>query len=284
MTKKPLEITLVGLNELTRMDRWELERRSRALAQPVYLGEKVALCRFMGRYKMFVSTRDIGFGAHLILDGFWESWLTTFMAQRVKPGMHVVDAGANHGYYTTLFADIVGAEGRVAAIEPNPSIAQLLRQTIAVNGFASRVTVFEKALTDEDDIKLTFHAVADEPKNARIVDSSWDSSPHTSTIYGARLDTLLAEWPRIDFMKIDVEGAEEGMIHGSSHLIERDRPSLVLEFNMLRCRDPKQLLDYLESLYGKPSVIDFDAKAKSITTEALMDPSRTEDWLLYYSA
>lgn len=283
MTQKPLEMTLVGLNELTRMDRWELERRSRALAQQVYLGDKVALCRFLGRYKMFVSTCDIGFGAHLLMDGLWESWLTTFMAQRIKPGMNVVDAGANHGYYTTLFADIVGAKGRVAAIEPNPSIAQLLRQTIAVNGFASRVSIFEKALTDADDLKLTFHAAADEPKNARIVDSAWEDAPNTSTIYGARLDTLLAEWPRIDFMKIDVEGAEEAMIRGSSHIIERDLPSLVLEFNMLRCQEPGQLLKYLEKLYGRPSVIDFEAQTKPITTEVLMDPSLTEDWLLYYS-
>lgn len=275
-------MALVGLNELTRLNRWELERRSRALAAATYLGDKIAVCRILGRYKMFISTADVGFGPHLLLDGLWESWLTVFMAGQVKPGMNVVDAGANHGYYTLLFADLVGEQGRVAAFEPNPPIARLLNQTIAVNGFSARTTVFEKALVDQDGVELIFHAVDDEPKNARIVDPSYASSDYTLVIQGARLDTLLAEWPRVDFMKVDVEGAEEAMIRGATSILERDRPALVLEFSALRCQEPEKLLQYLAGIYGAPSVINFDSKLVPASTEALLDLSNREDWLLYY--
>ncbi|HEY1073978.1 FkbM family methyltransferase [Brevundimonas sp.] len=275
-------MTLLGLNELTRLDRWELERRCRALANALYLGDKIAVCRTLGRYKMFVSTADVGFGPHLLLDGLWESWLTVFMARQVKPGMNVVDAGANHGYYTLLFADLVGAQGKVAAFEPNPPIARLLRQSVAVNGFGARTTVFEKALVADDDVELVFHAVADEPKNARIVDPVYASNQSTLVIQGARLDTLLADWSRVDFMKVDVEGAEEAMIRGATSILERDRPALVLEFSALRCQEPAKLLQYLAGLYGAPSVIGFDSKLAPVSNEALLDLSNHEDWLLFY--
>ena len=275
-------MTLLGLNELTRLDRWELERRSRALANALYLGDKIAVCRTLGRYKMFVSTADVGFGPHLLLDGLWESWLTVFMARQVKPGMNVVDAGANHGYYTLLFADLVGGQGKVAAFEPNPPIARLLRQSVAVNGFGARTTVFEKALVANDDVELVFHAMDDEPKNARIVDPAYASDRSTLVIQGARLDTLLADWPRVDFMKVDVEGAEEAMIRGATSILERDRPALVLEFSALRCQEPAKLLQYLAGIYGAPSVIGFDSKLAPVSNEALLDLSNHEDWLLFY--
>ncbi|MNI90505.1 hypothetical protein D3C73_1480330 [compost metagenome] len=101
-------------------------------------------------------------------------------------------------------------------------------------------------------------------------------------VQGARLDTLLADWPRVDFMKVDVEGAEEAMIHGAASVLERDRPAMVLEFSPLRCHDPEKLLQYLAELYGAPSVVGFDSKLAPVSTEALLDLSNHEDWLLFY--
>ena len=281
---QPAELNLIGLNELLRMDRWALERRSRALVQTAFLGNQLTLCRVMGRYKLFVPTTDIGFGAHVIMDGVWEPWLTVFMASRIKAGMHVVDAGANHGYYTVLFADLVGPNGRVAAIEPNPPTARLLRQTITVNGFDSRVDVIEKALTAVDGETLVFYAPGQEPKNARIVNADYAGQPETGTVEGAKLDTIVAAWPRIDFMKVDVEGAEEAALSGGWGVLERDRPELLLEFNSLRCTDPAGLLDRLEALYGPARVLGFDSGLQAISRETLLSPDNNEDWLLYFKA
>ena len=280
---QPAELNLIGLNELLRMDRWTLERRSRALVQTAFLGNQLTLCRVLGRYKLYVPTTDIGFGAHVIMDGVWEPWLTVFMASRIKPGMAVVDAGANHGYYTVLFADLVGPEGRVAAFEPNPPTLDLLRKTIIVNGFDSRVTVFDKALTAADNEQLAFLSPSAEPKNARVVHADYSGRPDMVTVTGAKLDTLLADWERIDFMKIDVEGAEEAMLAGAWATISRDRPELLLEFNSLRCADPAGLLDRLEALYGcEPEVIGYDSQLTSVSRDALLSPHDVEDALLYF--
>jgi FkbM family methyltransferase len=280
----PAELNLIGLNELQRMDRWVLERRSRALVQTAFLGNQLTLCRVLGRYKLFVPTTDIGFGAHVIMDGVWESWLTVFMVSRIKPGMHVVDAGANHGYYTVLFADLVGANGRVAAFEPNPKTVELLNRTIVVNGFDSRATVFDRALTAADDETLLFFAPVGEPKNARILEPEHAGHPETVTVTGAKLDTLLADWPRVDFMKVDVEGAEEAMLEGAWATVTRDRPQLLLEFNAKRCVDPAGLLDRLEALYGsEPSVVSHSSTLEPVSRDALLDPENSEDWLLYFT-
>lgn len=281
-TFPPAELNLIGENELVSLDRWALERRSRALAQAVYLGEGVVLCRALGRYKMYVASNDVGFGAHLMLDGAWEPWLTVFMARRLRPGMRVVDVGANHGYYTAMFADLVGRSGRVAAIEPGPRTASFLRQTVTVNGFDDRVTVFEVAATDSDGAILVLSSPSHEPKNARIVNDDQAGMPDTVTVAGARLDTLLQDWSGVDFIKVDVEGAEESMLAGAWPLLERDRPGLLLEFNAGRCRDPAGLLDRLVLLYGQLRAVSFDSKAEPVSRAALLDASQHEDWILWF--
>lgn len=278
------ELALLTVADLACLDRPALERRCRALARSCYVGDQAALCRFLGRYKMYVSTLDVGFGPHLLLDGIWEVWLTQFLARRLKAGMRVVDAGANHGYYTMLLADIVGPTGHVAAFEPNPPIANLLRRTIAANGYGSRVSVHQDALVAEDDAQLLFLAPQDEPKNACIVDDTYQGRPATFTVPGNRLDTLLAEWPRIDFIKIDVEGAEEDLIKGAMGLLKRDRPAIVLEFNSLRYGAPDTLLDDLCAIYGEPRVIGYDSELAVVSRADLLDRSRYDDWLLFFEA
>lgn len=294
MTKRPTppgpsaapapDLSLLTVDDLARLDRGSLERQCRALARSCYVGDRAALCRFLGRYKMYVSTMDVGFGSHLLMDGIWEIWLTQFLARRVKPGMRIVDAGANHGYYTILLADIVGPTGYVTAFEPNPPIAGLLRRTVAASGYASWITVQEKALTDTDGADLLFLASEDEPKNACVVDDSYIGRPSTLSLRGHRLDTLLAEEARVDFIKIDVEGAEEDLLKGAGGILKRDRPALVLEFNCLRYKAPDTLLDDLRELYGEPRVIGYDSELAAVSRTELLDRSRYDDWLLYFEA
>lgn len=115
----------------------------------VYLGDSTALCRVLGRYKMFVDTRDIGFANHLLMDGSWEFNLTQFIVQRVSRGMRVADIGANFGYYSILMSGLVGDDGFCHSFEPNPAAAKLLRQSLDVNGFDWRSKVHQVAVSSE---------------------------------------------------------------------------------------------------------------------------------------
>jgi len=219
----------------------------------------------------------------VMMDGLWESWLTVFMARRIMPGMAVVDVGANHGYYTLMFADLVGDEGRVAAIEPSPRMVELLRRSVAVNGFSERVTIHECAAVSEDGVKLALFTPDNEPKNAHIVPDTHADHAESVSISGSRVATLLHDWPRVDFMKIDVEGAEEAALAGAWPILERDRPDVLLEFSATRCADPEGLLSRLEELYGQYRTVTFDSTLAPVTKAALLDRSRTEDWILFLS-
>jgi FkbM family methyltransferase len=275
----------LSIPELASSDRFDLEAFCRAQGQSTYLGDHTALCRVLGRYKIYVDTRDTGFGSNLLLDGFWEMWLTIFIARHVGAGMVAVDVGANFGYYTLILADLVGETGHVYAVEPNPTTAIALRRSVDLNGAAGRTTVIEAAAGAADGSQLLLFAPHGEPKNATIIASPDQVSAASGTVYTVSevaVDTI-AERGRIDFIKIDAEGAEEGIIAGALKTLARDRPHLVLEFNAARYRDPRAFLAQLTSIYGRLRYIDYYGNAVEMTEAQIQTDRKGEDWLLYFS-
>lgn len=276
-------IPLVTIRDMKTLDILVLQRRWRALTQTAYLGDKVVLCRVMGRYKMYVASDDIGFGSHVMLDGFWESWLTQFMARFIQPGMYVADVGANHGYYTLLMAEIVGEHGKVAALEPHPVTARHLSNTIAVNGFHDRVELMKIAVGAVSKDDQVFLMPTGEPKNARLVDALHAGRPDRVTVNVRPMDMIFHDWPKLDFIKMDVEGAEEEAIMGARHTLERFKPALLLEFNVGRARNPKALLSWLADIYGPPEIVSMDGTTRPTSAEELLDEKHLEDWMLFYT-
>ena len=154
----------------------------------------------------------------------WEPETAACLVSRLGEGGVFVDVGANHGYFTVLAAALVGVTGRVVAFEPNPAVFEQLRTHVRLNGFSARVTTVQAALADEEsDSALLF--VSNDPGNsglsslvaARTYLHSGSLS-HDRTV-SVRIETF-DRWfrssalPRIDLVKIDVEGAEERVIAG----------------------------------------------------------------------
>lgn len=272
---------ILSLDDLRSPDRYRAECLCRAAAQAVFLGDNTVLSRVLGRYKAFLDTRDRGFAAHVMLDGYWEMWLTQFIARRVGPGMHVADVGANFGYYSLLMGDLVGPKGRLLSVEPNPPVAEALTRTLDLNGLLSRSTVVAAAAGSGDGEGHLF-VPAGEPKNAMLVDertSGGEAALVPVPIHS--LDTLLDGLERVDFLKIDAEGAEEDIMMGLTRTIERCRPRIVLEFNPGRCRNPRALLTRLRGPYPVLRCLGFDAEVAPVSDEELLDPTNHEDRLLY---
>jgi FkbM family methyltransferase len=263
--------TILGLNEIGLLARAELEEASRAAASPVYLGDNVALCRILGRYKFYVDTRDITFGAHVLLDGFWEPWITRFMARKVRPGWVVADVGANFGYYSLLLADLVGPEGRVHSVEPNPAAVELLRRSVMLNGFSGRTTVHALAAGESDGGSAKLWVPARNPGGAALAYPAGVPSDCERLDVGvSSLDALLASEQSVDFVKIDAEGSEQRIFAGMGRLLERFRPAVLLEFHPAWYADPSEFLCRLGSLYGSLRHIDYDGEAVPIAPETLI--------------
>jgi FkbM family methyltransferase len=277
----------LSLPELASSDRFDLESFCRARAQAAYLGDHTALCRVLGRYKMYVDTRDTGFGSNLLLDGFWEMWLTIFVARIARPGMVAVDIGANFGYYTLILADLVGEAGHVYAVEPNPATAIALRRSVRLNVPGDRTTVIEAAAGAADGGQSLLYAPHGEPKNAMIIASSNEVSASAGTVYTVSevtVDAIAAKRGRIDFIKIDAEGAEQAIIAGALKTLAGDKPHLVLEFNAARYRDPGAFLARLTAIYGRSRYIDYYGNAIDVTEDQIQRDRRGEDWLLYFGS
>lgn len=276
---------LLSLPQIASTDRFDLETMCRAQAQPVYLGDDTALCRMLGRYKFYVDTKDRGFGANVLLDGFWEMWLTQFITRLITPGMLVFDIGANFGYYTLLLADLVGPDGRVYAIEPNPKTAVYLRNSVMLNGFGGRTRVIEAAAGAIDAGEVQLHAPHGEPKNSYVVPRpGMPVLPGGSdyTVSEITIDGIVAQSGRIDFVKIDAEGAEEQIVEGMRACLQRHKPMLVLEFNALRGTNAAALIEKLVSIYGKVQFIDYYGHAIEIDAARVMSEHPGEDWLLFF--
>jgi FkbM family methyltransferase len=262
------------------LERGTLEAVSRQESRAVYVGEQTLLCRVLGKYLMYADAQETGITPHLAMDGYWESWITIALARMLRPGWHCLDVGANHGYYTLIMADAVGPQGRVVPVEPTPRLADLLRQTLDVNGFPS-VPVAAEAASNTDGERLQLVVPARRSMNARLSQVA-DPSDVAYDVDTVTIDTLTRDWPRVDLIKIDVEGAEEAVWKGMQRTVAQNHSVVViLELNVDRYEDPRSFLETIE-LAGFPlRFIDFDAEVKGITIDRLLRRRVGEDWMLY---
>jgi FkbM family methyltransferase len=232
-------LPLVSLATLNPADRFANEAAIRALCLVAPAGPDANLCRVLGRYKLYVDPHDDGLAPHLMLDGYWEMWVTEALAELIRPGMVVADVGANVGYFSVLMADLVGPTGRVIAFEPNPAVAALLARGITANGFAERATLVPDPLGGKEGAPVSLVVPPGDPKNAHVVPGEGGALT-TRRLDGDR------DWSAIELVKIDVEGAEEAVWTGMEGLLAGTTlRTVLLEFTPIRYADPGAFLDRL---------------------------------------
>ncbi len=262
------------------LDRGLLEVTSRQASRSIYLGEQTLLCRVLGKYLMYADAQETGITPHLSMDGYWESWITVALARTLRPGWHCLDVGANHGYFTLVMADAAGPQGRVVPVEPTPRLAELLRETLDVNGFPN-VTVARNAATDTDGRKLQLVVPARRSLNARL---SQEAGPTDAVVEveSVTIDALTRDWPRVDLIKIDVEGAEESVWRGMERTLA-DHPEIVviLELNVDRYDDPRSFIALIQEAGFRLRYIDVDGEIKPVTVDELVTRQVGQDWMLY---
>jgi FkbM family methyltransferase len=261
-------------------DRVLLETVSREHSRALYLGDQTVLCRVLGKYLVYADAQETGITPHLAMDGYWESWITLVLARTVRPGWHCLDVGANHGYYTLVMADAAGSEGRVAPVEPTPRLAELLRQTLDVNGFPA-VEVVAKAASDSDGEALQLVIPARRSMNARLA-TEVGATDEAVGVESVTVDSITRGWPRVDLIKIDVEGAEERVWRGMQRTLA-DNPEIVLalELNVDRYDDPRAFLAEIEQAGFRLRYIDIDAEVKDVDVDELLRRQVGQDWMLY---
>ncbi len=177
-------------------------------------------------WRMYADPADDAVGRH-VLFGEYEPAVAAQFHEVVKPGMNVVDIGANIGFFTLLAAHLTGPSGQVFAVEPNPANVRLIEASRLLNRFV-HVTVWQAAAADRTGLKVlnTFHSNGTTADPSGDPDRLWDAT----TVACLRLDDVLPGDP-VHLVKADVEGAEYTALRGCERMLRRWRPVIVSEFS-----------------------------------------------------
>lgn len=177
----------------------------------------------------------------------YEPLAVRWLEDSVRPGMRVVDVGANIGYFSLLMSSLVGRSGHVYAVEPGEENLEVLGAALDANG-RDNVTVLPVAA-----------GATRQERVLRLSDSSDSHSFYahplaetraTATVMETPLDDLI-EAP-VDLVKIDVEGAELEVLAGMSRLLAaRPRPRLLVEWNPSCLRTAGERAEHLPSFLAE---------------------------------
>ena len=226
----------------------------RSLTQSSYLGNNQSVCRVLGHYLMFVSTLDERLGVQLQMNGFWEMNITEYIARCMKPGMNVVDVGANYGYFSMLMSTLVGSSGSVTSLEANPYLSSLIIKSSKVNGFENRLKVINLGVSDHTAEDIDFAYSDDTPMNGLLASNISSSAqqkhyPNLLKVKVKSIDDIFYGKQKIDFIKVDIEGSEDLFWYGSKK-VRNENPDMVIlmEFNRARY---EHVEDWVHQIYSE---------------------------------
>ena len=161
--------------------------------------------------------------------GEWAEAEVALFSRFVRPGDVVIEAGANIGIHTLALARMVGPTGLVYAFEPMACNNQLLNANIIGNGFTN-IRSYQMGCGEADAIMPFPQAWPDHPNNfgafGLYTPMFW---PGLSTIPCAVIGIDSLALPRVDLIKIDVEGHEREVVLGAMGVITAHRPALLIE-------------------------------------------------------
>lgn len=247
----------------------------------MYFGNNRILVKTVHGFRMFLDTRDIVISPIIALEGEWEPELTRYFLKTVKPGMRVIDVGANMGYFSLICAGILkNTNGFLYSYEADPECHEFLVDNLALNWYFDEVSATNLAIySKEDDLVLN---VRDKYKgNTSIGDvdakdlSEICDGIRKVNVHAMPLDLLHKDNQQIDFIKIDVEGAELYVLQGAKEIIRKSENIKVLvEWSPGQMHqvgyEPLELLEFINEL-GFQSIKVVEENSAIRTNEYLLN-------------
>lgn len=179
-------------------------------------------------YRLLLDAEDPGIGRQLLRRASREPEQKFIVESSLRPGMVAFDLGANVGYYTVMMAKLVGASGRVYAVEPFPANFRMLAENVRRNGL-DNVSTENIAIGTEDGeaqlqiaSKSNWHSLLVPRPNSSV---AWQAK-YARAMVGSipvqarSLRTYLADKEPMDFLRMDLEGYETEIL---SSLIDLPR-------------------------------------------------------------
>jgi FkbM family methyltransferase len=196
-----------------------------------------------GRDALYLANKNDAYvGRALVEYGEYGENEYKLLGSMVQPGNVVVEAGANLGAHTVRLAKQVTLQGRVIAYEPQPPIFQALCGTMALNGLMN-IECYPYALGAEAGTTVIPALDYRQPNNFGGM-SFLEPAANGHKIDIRKLDDEFT-YPRLDLLKIDVEGMELDVLKGAAETIKKLQPMLYFEND--RADKSPELLDWVQS-------------------------------------
>lgn len=186
-------------------------------------------------YRMYLDLQDRGISRTLLLFGKRELEHKKMLEEVLKPGMTVLDIGANIGYYALMELNLIGRNGKLIAVEPSPSNVELLKRNIELNGYFD-IEVYNAAISNYSGNRL-FHL-----SNMSNLNTFHDVGTGVEHLSGQSLDVKTFTVPEImkgrplDLIRMDVEGHEVEVLDGLLPAIVNNEmsPMIIFETHLTR--------------------------------------------------
>jgi FkbM family methyltransferase len=168
-------------------------------------------------------------GWHAYFRNAYEPETLAVMAAILRPGMRMIEVGANEGYHSVFAAWSVGAEGLVHAYEPYGCARDWIIRNVARLGWQARIAVHAVAVAAAPGATTLY--IPDEHEENQGVGGLRVTSVLQTKQTTAQVVTLDAEHESetVGLIKIDVQGGEADVLHGAARLLDRCRPALYFE-------------------------------------------------------
>jgi len=175
-----------------------------------------------------------GIDLAIYLQGQFEPQTAKALSNLVQPGNFVLDIGANIGAHTLPLALYVGDRGKVVAFEPTEFAYQKLLKNMSLNPELKSRIVAEQVMLGQENketcataIYSSWRLVGDAERHPRHLGELKSTDGASMWRLDSYLDTH--QYPRVDLIKLDVDGYECEVLRGATGRLERDRPIICFE-------------------------------------------------------
>jgi FkbM family methyltransferase len=249
-------------------DRQDIETIGKTGAFNYKINNNIAT-RILSSYWLYVEDKEDYFVPHLKKDGYWESWISLWISQNVKPGSVCIDGGANYGYYTFQLL-LHGC--KVYAIEANPNLIPYLETSLELNGSNFPLTIINKAITDGS-TETVFLNITESSLHSTV--GIERNSVDTAEVKIIRLLDFIDK--KIDFIKLDIEGNENQALPDLIEL-QKNNPELVCLMEWVYDAYPnksKELYSYINDNFNL-SYVEYNGSEVTVNSYSFIETDQTD--------
>jgi FkbM family methyltransferase len=197
------------------------------------------------------------------LQGDYEPWFQALIQDSLRPGATYVDVGAHTGFFVLCAARLVGTQGQIFALEPDPANFANLMRNIELNSLSQVEALHIAAWSSRTTLSLVRAGKASGLSEGRVSEQAvrgGDSPESSWATSGVPLDEVVAEV--LGLIKIDVEGAEMDVLAGANRLLSAKQSVWAVECHTRSLAESVektfQSLGYVVERVGRPDTTGRD--------------------------